>query len=125
MDKKTDIFSFFIKNKKFTMILTLMVALFGLNGLKRLASEAFPNVNLGAVKITTFYDGAASDIELKITKPIEEGLGQWLDLKKFYPYPNLDLVQSQHSLTSISTMRMKWSLSYKEQLTLLIPYLKT
>lgn len=78
-----DIFSFFIKNKKFTMILTVMVVIFGLNGLKNLPSEAFPNVNMGVVKISTYYGGAsASDIELKITKPIEEKIRSVSGLKK-------------------------------------------
>lgn len=92
-----DIFSFFIRNKKFTMILTLMVVLFGFNGLKNLASEAFPNVNLGAVKIFTYYDGAsASDVELKITKPIEEEIRSITGLKKV-------LSVSQPGISSITT----------------------
>lgn len=93
-----DIFSFFIKNKKFTIILTLMVVLFGLNGFKKLASEAFPNVNMGVVKITTIYGGAsASDIELKITKPIEAEIRSVTGLKKV-------MSVSQPGISSITTI---------------------
>ena len=78
-----DIILFFIKNRKFTMILTLMAALMGVKGLRDLNSEAFPNVNLGVVKIVTYYDGAsAADIELKITKPIENEIRTVSGLKK-------------------------------------------
>lgn len=55
------------------MVLTAITVLFGWIGVTKINSETFPSVNIGAVVITTYYDGAtAEDIETKITKPIEE-----------------------------------------------------
>lgn len=64
---------FFLNNKKFTLVLTVFVLLFGLGGLRQLNSESFPAVDFAMATITTSYDGAsAEDIETKITKPIED-----------------------------------------------------
>lgn len=74
--------TFFVKNYKFTIILTFLVILFGITGTTSLKSESFPSVNIGAVVITTRYDGAtAEDIETKITKPIEEEIQKVSGLK--------------------------------------------
>jgi multidrug efflux pump subunit AcrB len=73
---------FFIKNYKFTLILTVMVLIFGFTGTMSLKSESFPSVEIGAVVITTRYDGAtAEDIETKITKPIEEEIQKVAGIK--------------------------------------------
>lgn len=75
--------AFFLKNYKFTIIMTLFVMLFGVVGTLTLTSETFPSVNIGAVVITTAYPGAtAEDIETKITKPIEEELQKVSGLKR-------------------------------------------
>ena len=80
------------------MIITLMVILFGLDGLNKLASESFPNVNLGIVKIKTYYDGAsATDVELKISKPIEQEMKSISGLKKVKSI-------SQPGFSAITTM---------------------
>lgn len=64
---------FFIKNYKFTLVLTIGVVVMGLMGLKRMNVESFPAVDMGVATIITPYDGAtAEDIETKITKPIED-----------------------------------------------------
>lgn len=64
---------FFVKNYKFTLVVTFFAIIFGYSGLSSLKSESFPSVNIGAVVITTQYAGAtAEDIETKITKPIED-----------------------------------------------------
>lgn len=74
---------FFVENRKFTFVLTIAVLLFGASGLLTVKSESFPSVDLGAVVITTFYKGAtASDIETKITKPIEEEIRSVTGIKK-------------------------------------------
>ncbi|MFN7823963.1 MAG: efflux RND transporter permease subunit [Pseudobdellovibrionaceae bacterium] len=73
---------FFVKNYKFTLVLTFFVMIFGYSGLTSLKSESFPSVNIGAVVITTQYGGAtAEDIETKITKPIEEEIQKVSGLK--------------------------------------------
>ncbi|MEZ4819102.1 MAG: efflux RND transporter permease subunit [Bdellovibrionota bacterium] len=64
---------FFLRNKKFTLVLTLFVLVFGLSGLARLNSESYPAVDFAMSTIVTVYDGASTeDIETKITKPIED-----------------------------------------------------
>lgn len=64
---------FFIKNYKFTLVLTLGVVVMGFMGLGRMNVESFPAVEMGVATIVTPYDGAtAEDIETKITKPIED-----------------------------------------------------
>jgi multidrug efflux pump subunit AcrB len=64
---------FFIKNSKLTIVLSIGLFLFGYEGLKKMNAESFPAVSFATAVITTPYDGAtASDIETKITKPIED-----------------------------------------------------
>jgi multidrug efflux pump subunit AcrB len=66
---------FFLRNQKFTFVLTLFVLVFGLSGLLRLNSESYPAVDFAMSTIVTVYDGASTeDIETKITKPIEDEL---------------------------------------------------
>lgn len=75
--------SFFLKNYKFTIVLSAAALIYGLIGLFGLKSETFPTVNIGAVIVTTRYDGAtAQDIETKITKPVEEEIQKISGLKK-------------------------------------------
>lgn len=74
---------FFVENYKFTVVLTLFVILFGVSGALNLKSETFPSVNIGAVVVSTRYDGAsAEDIETKITRPIEEEIQRVSGLKR-------------------------------------------
>ncbi len=57
--------------------------LYGYLGLKSLSSETFPNVNIGAIIVTTVYPGAsAEDIESKITRPIENEIRTVRGLKE-------------------------------------------
>lgn len=64
---------FFIENSKLTIVLSVGLALFGYDGLNRMTAESYPAVSMATATITTPYDGAtASDIETKITKPIED-----------------------------------------------------
>ncbi len=64
---------FFIQNYKLTIVLSIMMAIFGAMGLSRLNAESYPTVNFAMATISTSYKGAsAEDIETKITKPIED-----------------------------------------------------
>ncbi len=64
---------FFIENAKLTIVLSLGLFLFGYEGLKKMNAESYPAVSFATATIVTVYDGAtASDIETKITKPIED-----------------------------------------------------
>lgn len=69
----TKLAQFFIENAKLTIVLSVGLALFGYEGLKKMNSESFPSVSFASATVVTFYDGAtANDIETKITKPIED-----------------------------------------------------
>ncbi len=74
--------AFFVDNYKFTFILTIFVAMFGLLGMMQLNSESFPSVDFATAMVTTRYPGATpSDIETKITKPIEDEIRKVSGLK--------------------------------------------
>jgi len=74
---------FFVVNNKFTLVLSLGLIIFGVFGLVRISSEAFPSVDIGTVIVTTPYKGAtASDIETKITKPLEDEIRTVRGIKK-------------------------------------------
>jgi multidrug efflux pump subunit AcrB len=74
--------NFFIKNHKFTIVLTLGALIYGLQGLKKMNSESFPAVDFAQAFVTTRYDGAsAEDVETKITKPIEDEIRTVAGLK--------------------------------------------
>ncbi len=68
-----NIAKFFIENSKLTIVLSIGLALFGYEGLKKMNAESYPAVDFAFATVVTVYDGAtASDIETKITKPIED-----------------------------------------------------
>jgi multidrug efflux pump subunit AcrB len=74
---------YFLDNWRFTLVVSAFVVFFGITGALNLTSETFPSVNIGAVVITTPYDGAtAEDIETKITKPIEDEIQRVSGLKR-------------------------------------------
>jgi len=73
---------FFLENHKLTIILSLMMVVFGLMGFSKLNSESYPMVNFAMVQVQTRYDGAtAKDVETKITKPIEDKIREVSGLK--------------------------------------------
>ncbi len=67
------IIHFFTENYKLTIILSLFLIVYGAVGIKQMNAEKFPAVSMATAKITTQYEGAsAEDIEIKITKPLED-----------------------------------------------------
>ncbi len=73
---------FFLENHKLTIILSLMLVIFGLMGLFKLNAESYPAVNFATAIIETRYDGAtADDVETLITKPIEDKIREVSGLK--------------------------------------------
>lgn len=73
---------FFLDNHKLTIILSLMMVVFGLMGMLKLNAESYPSVNFATATIDTRYDGAtAKDIETQITKPIEDKIREVSGLK--------------------------------------------
>lgn len=64
---------FFITNPKLTIVVTVFLAIFGVMGLKKMNAESYPSVDFATAIIETEYFGATpEDIEIKITKPIED-----------------------------------------------------
>lgn len=64
---------FFVDNRKLTWILTIMAVLAGIAGFSMIQREQNPAVDLGTIKINTFYYGAtAEEIETEITKKLED-----------------------------------------------------
>ncbi len=74
--------TFFIRNYKLTTVLSLLIVVWGLQGLLSLKSETYPQVDFAMANITTIYKGAsAEDVETKITKPIEDEIRTVTGLK--------------------------------------------
>ncbi len=64
---------FFLRNYKLTLVLTLFLMVFGLQGINRMKAEAWPQVDFAIAIVVTQYKGASpEDIEALITKPIED-----------------------------------------------------
>lgn len=64
---------FFVDNHKFTIVLSFFLAVYGGMGLMKMTAESYPAVSFATAIVTTVYDGAsAEDMEIKITKPIED-----------------------------------------------------
>ena len=73
---------FFLDNHKLTLILSIMMVVFGLMGMFKLNAESYPSVNFAMALIETRYDGAtAKDVETQITKPIEDKIREVSGLK--------------------------------------------
>lgn len=65
--------TFFIANPKLTIVVTVFLFIFGLMGIKKMNAESYPSVDFATAIIETEYFGATpEDIEIKITKPIED-----------------------------------------------------
>lgn len=64
---------FFIENSKFTIVMSFFMVIYGVLGLKKMTAESYPSVSFATAYVTTVYDGAsAADVEIKITKPVED-----------------------------------------------------
>ncbi len=64
---------FFITNPKLTLVVTLFMFFFGYVGIKKMNAESYPSVDFATAIIETEYFGATpEDIEVKITKPLED-----------------------------------------------------
>lgn len=73
---------FFIRNFKLTIVLTIFLIILGIQGIRKMNAEAWPQVDFATAVITTQYKGASpEDIEALITKPIEDEIRMVAGLK--------------------------------------------
>ena len=69
------IFEFFTRRHILATLFTLMIILLGINSVRTLQRDRFPNVDWGWVDILTEYPGASpEDVELNVTNKIEDAL---------------------------------------------------
>jgi HAE1 family hydrophobic/amphiphilic exporter-1 len=72
-----------VKKPITTALIFIGVAIIGLFSLSRLAVDLFPEIETNSITVITAYAGAsASDIELNITRPMEDALNTVENLKK-------------------------------------------
>lgn len=79
------ILEFFAKRHILATLITIMILLLGVNSLRTLQRDRFPNVDWGWVDITTVYPGASpEDVELNVTNKIEDALKGVTGIKEMY-----------------------------------------
>ena len=63
---------FAIRTPYFIVVVCLIIAVVGINTVKRMPVDMFPPINLPQVVVATFYSGMPpQDVELTITSPLE------------------------------------------------------
>ncbi len=69
------IFEFFSKRPVLATLFTLAILILGLNALRTIKRDQFPEVDFGQVIVTTAYPGASpKDVELNVTNKLEDEL---------------------------------------------------
>lgn len=72
-----------VRRPVFTMIIYVAVTLFGMYALHKLPLDLYPEIENPVISVVITYPGASSwDVEEKITKPMEKGLGILTGLKE-------------------------------------------
>ncbi|MDR1880554.1 MAG: efflux RND transporter permease subunit, partial [Tannerellaceae bacterium] len=76
------IYGFAVKKPVTTALLFVAIVIFGLFSLTRLSVDLFPEIETNMIMVITAYPGAsAADIEMNLTKPLENTLNSVSDLK--------------------------------------------
>ncbi len=76
-------FKFFAERHLLANLLTIMIVLLGVASALRINRSQFPKVDLGTMRISTYYPGASSeDVELNVTNKIEDELKSVTGIKK-------------------------------------------
>lgn len=76
---------FFVKQRVFPEIITVLVIVGGLFALLNIRREAFPNVNFDVVVVATIYPGASpKEVERLISAPLEQDIREVNGIKKMY-----------------------------------------
>jgi len=78
------LFRFFAERHLLATLLTLMVLLFGINGMLSINKDLYPKVKINQVSIGTVYPGAsAEDVELSVTNKIEKQVQSITGIEKY------------------------------------------
>lgn len=86
----------FIKKPVFAYALSLFLLVLGFIGLEKLSLRQYPEINPSVISVETAYPGAsAKDIELFVTKPLEEALAS---------VDNLDYMTSNSAMNKSSVL---------------------
>jgi hydrophobe/amphiphile efflux-1 (HAE1) family protein len=71
-----------IRRPVFTIVMSVLITLFGVIGLTQLGVREYPSVDPPTISITTAYPGAAADVvQAQITEPIEAALNTVAGIK--------------------------------------------
>lgn len=80
-----NLIAFFVKQRIFPELISILVILGGLAALFEIRREAFPNVNFDVVVVATIYPGASpKEVERLISAPLEEDIREVTGIKKMY-----------------------------------------
>jgi multidrug efflux pump subunit AcrB len=75
---------FFLGKKVLVNLITVFIVLAGIAVLKNIKRASYPNVEFDILKITTTYPGASpEDVEVNVTKKIEDELAQLSDIDRY------------------------------------------
>jgi hydrophobe/amphiphile efflux-1 (HAE1) family protein len=73
---------FSIRRPVFTIVMSVLITLFGIIGLKQLGVREYPSVDPPTISVTTAYPGAAAEVvQAQITEPIEAALNTVAGIK--------------------------------------------
>ncbi|NLA25072.1 MAG: efflux RND transporter permease subunit, partial [Bacteroidales bacterium] len=101
------IYSSAVKKPITTMMIFVAVIIFGLYSLTRLPVDLYPEVELPAVSVVTLYPGAnASDIEINVTKQIEDACNSVENLKELH--------STSRDNMSVVTLEFEWETNLDE-----------
>jgi multidrug efflux pump subunit AcrB len=76
-------FQFFAERHLLAILITLMIFMLGLNTLRTIRRDMFPEVDFGEMFVNTRYPGASpEDVELNVTNKIEEELKEVTGIKR-------------------------------------------
>lgn len=106
-----------------TALVFVAIVIFGLFSLSRLSVDLLPEIETNTIMVMTAYPGAsASDIEMNVSKPLENVLNSVSDLKHITSQSreNISIVTLEFNMASISMLPRTmsatnwtwWSLPY-------------
>ena len=89
--------AFTLKQKVFMNLLFVLLMVIGAFTLLRMPVERYPNIEFGKMYITTFLPGASpEDVEILITKEIEEALDDMEEVEFVHYHSNYNHLRQLH-----------------------------